>query len=746
LETGVFVSAGQPSRAARAARRLIAVAVVLLAPAAPASADDRAYELVSPPQKNGLDVDPVRSAPTPAGSLLMSAYGDFGGSAGASLNQYLARRRPDGWRTQPLIPAKQGGDPAFWGALNSGVVDVAADDVTSVLSHTQSFGFPDDEEPGQFGRWPDLFRYDLDTLAAEWISRGTTGEDTADVPIYAGASADFQHVVFKTDQPHEPQHPPDEEALYETVGDGLRLVGVVGPDPGVAYPQDVGLGSAHGDYSGGSAHNAVSADGSRIYFTRFEADPGGPLPSSFFHGSTVGSLHLREHSAAAPDGRTIDVADDATYLTATPDGGKAFFTTTAQLVAADADTERDVYDYDVAADAYRLVAQGAGIFARMSDDGGAGILMTVESNASGTESTYRLLSVGEQAVAEVAAIPSGLYDTGLRHAARWACGGLQVTPDGRHAAFATVDALDPADTDAAADTYLYDAATGTLTLASAGGDADVPADPATGLVGANAAPCERSLALERRFVSDDGRRVAFQTDEALVAADVNDRVDVYEYDVADGAVTLVTSGAGERDSRFVALSRDGADLFFVTRERLVAQDTDENADAYTARVGGGFPAVAQPAPPCAEDACQPAGPPAPGFAPLASETHHGPEGTSTTQRRPGPPAAARISVRRLTRAMLRRAARTGRLAVVVRATHAGRLTAVLRAGRRRIARAARSLARAGTVRLTLTLSARARRALARSGRLRLRLVVRHSGVPRPVTRGLTLRVPGVRRG
>jgi hypothetical protein len=697
----------------------------LAAPPAAAITDGRAYELVSPTQKNGLDVDARRTAPTLAGSVLYHAGGDFGDSAGSAANQYVARRGPDGWQTTPVTTKKQG-SRGLWGVY-AGIIDIAQDDITSVLLQAQDFEFSDDDT-GAFTDAPDLFRYHLDTFAVEWLSRGSDGDDAGGFPQYAGASDDFSHVVWANDQPHEPQHPMSgpgsyQEVIYETVGEDVRLVGVMGPAPGVPYPEPTRLGSGTSNYLNGSSHNAVSDDGSRIYFTR--------LTGTDSFGNAVGHLHLREDGSS-----TTDIAEDATFLTAAPDGSKVFFASTEKLVSEDTDSTRDVYEYDVDADAYRFVAEGYGVYARLTADGQNGIVATL---AGGILSLH---AVRGGVVSHVADMPTSLYaidptQSTRAQATHSACLGLQVTPDGRHAAFVTADPLTPEDTDATADMYRYDADDGGLTRVSAGpegGNEELPAHPHNQF-------CDPFVALERRFISDDGRRVGFETAEALVPEDTNERLDVYEYDADSGEVSLVSAGTGDRDSAFVALTPGGEDLFFVTRDRLVTQDGDDNIDLYSARIGGGFPPVPPPARPCAEEECQAPPPPAPGPVSTASETYGGPGSLEPGAPRPEP-APATLTLRRLTAAALRRAVRTGRLVVTLRAGAPGRVTVVLRARGRALARGERTLRAAGTARVTLRLTRAARRALARGRRVRVSLVARHEAVPRAATSRVTLRRAG----
>ena len=88
-----------------------------------------------------------------------------------------------------------------------------------------------------------------------------------------------------------------------------------------------------------------------------------------------------------------------------------------------------------------------------------------------------------------------------------------------------------------------------------------------------------------RFVLDDGT-VFFDTLQSLVAQDANGARDVYEYQ--DGEVTLISGGRADAVSTFADASEDGSDVFFVTDDRLVKQDTDYELDMYDARVGGGI--------------------------------------------------------------------------------------------------------------------------------------------------------------
>lgn len=129
-----------------------------------------------------------------------------------------------------------------------------------------------------------------------------------------------------------------------------------------------------------------------------------------------------------------------------------------------------------------------------------------------------------------------------------------------------------------------------------------------------------------RSVFDSGR-VLFNAFDPLVPADSNGEWDVYQYEptgvgdcvpssagaavvrTGEDCVSLMSSGAAEKESGFVDASANGDDVFFFTSARLSAIDVDQERDIYDARVNGRSdkaPVITE----CAGEACQPfTGPP-----------------------------------------------------------------------------------------------------------------------------------------
>jgi len=96
---------------------------------------------------------------------------------------------------------------------------------------------------------------------------------------------------------------------------------------------------------------------------------------------------------------------------------------------------------------------------------------------------------------------------------------------------------------------------------------------------------------QSRYLSDSGR-LFFNSADSLVPAATNGKMDVYEYEPdgvgscksATGCIALISGGASPHESAFLDASASGGDVFFLTAEKLVAQDHDTAFDVYDAHV------------------------------------------------------------------------------------------------------------------------------------------------------------------
>ena len=122
--------------------------------------------------------------------------------------------------------------------------------------------------------------------------------------------------------------------------------------------------------------------------------------------------------------------------------------------------------------------------------------------------------------------------------------------------FETEESLVAADTDGSFDVYERTGTTTTLV--------------STGSTGGNGA-----FDVFFDDVSTDGLRVFFETEEQLVAGDTDTQTDIYERSA--GTTSLVSAGTpgnGNFAAIFAGISQDGSRVFFETDEALIPADGD----------------------------------------------------------------------------------------------------------------------------------------------------------------------------
>jgi hypothetical protein len=222
-------------------------------------------------------------------------------------------------------------------------------------------------------------------------------------------------------------------------------------------------------------------------------------------------------------------------------------------------------------------------------------------------------------------------------------------------------------------------------------------------------------------MSSDGSRVFFETTQPLVALDTNGTDDVYEWVATGtggcttprGCIYLISTGGSSSPSHFLDATASGNDVFFLARQQLVGQDTDQNLDVYDARVGGGFPQPPPATAPCSGDACRGQPTTTPGEPVAASVTFFGP-GNPT----PGSPTTPRSSTVRV----LTRTVHGSTFFVRVKVPDKGKIT-ISGTGIRTVRR---FIARGGTYRIRVELTRKARSRLRHKGKLKLKVLVAYA--------------------
>jgi hypothetical protein len=496
----------------------------------------------------------------------------------------------------------------------------------------------------------------------------------------------------------------------------------------------------------GTSSRAISADGSRIFWTRTVP----PTSIYLFAGGSSTEITMSQ-CTSKPSCTPSGTSGSGTYWTASTDGSKAFFTSTDQLTddstASPSAALGDLYRYgagtgrlkDLTVDSNAGDAVGADVQGVIgaSNDGSYvyfvanGVLAsgaapgTCRSGAAGATCNLYLWHGGTTTRPPTTTFIATVEDADR---ADWALAmpaflsfRAQVSADGLHLLY-TSTAPAPAGYNANAghsEVYLYDAQSAKRTCMScnpfhaAQGDA-VLAHPSylqPNFVEANAGvPLEAA-----NNMSSDGTRVFFETNDALIPQDTNGTDDVYEWEAdgtgtcatTGGCVALISSGRSSYPSWFENATPSGDDVFFLARDPLVAQDAAGNQALYDARVGGGFPAPATPPPPCSGDVCHGAPTPAPGAPTAATITFVGP-GNATS----GSVTGATVRVRRR---LVKGTSSFVRVTVPA--------SGVITVNGRWLRGVRRGVGRPGTYSLRVALTAQGRRALARRHTLKVKVTV-----------------------
>lgn len=542
--------------------------------------DGRGWEMVSPVDKNGGEVQGfganagggVLQAAAQGEAMTFSSTSSFaaGGQGAPVASQYVSRRTPGGWVAENITA------PLLAGAYEEAPDGVPYRLFASDLGRALMEGTHYPALPGT-GAPPGYANYYLRNAAAAFTAL-LTYPDLAELLLlparfeldFAGASPDLSNIVLSTcaaltaDATEVPggggacdsAHP----NLYRWTPAGMRLLNVLPGDSTGTTPARLAAPAG-----------AISNDGARVYWT------------------DGADLFLREGSRTVPvDGPTGGGA----FQLATPDGAHAFFTKAEHL-----------FRFDVATESSVDLTPGGGV---------KGVLGASTDGARVYFATATAIFLAQGlAITEVAAAPDAVNYPPSTGTAR-------VTADGARLAFVSAaPGLTPYDNADAIDSakfhaqvYLYDVATGLL-CASCNPTGERPTGPASiPAVLANGQGEGATRMYKPRALSADGRRLFFDSPEALVLQDSNGEPDVYEWEAGgtgscakpQGCLQLISSGRGSGGGTFLDASASGADVFFRTDASLVRSDPGA-FDVYDARENGGFPEPSPPIP-CEEDACQ----------------------------------------------------------------------------------------------------------------------------------------------
>jgi hypothetical protein len=638
--------------------------------------DCRAYEQVSPVAKNGLDAlgGPYTTQASLAGDgvsfFSLVPFPVVVGSA--EIPSYLGVSPIGGgdWSSEGLQPR------AAPGSTNDRVVGLTEDLAKTILLAQEPLLAP--------GATPGTNAYVRDNATGSYqlLAPNLGFEEIAFVDSASGDS----RVLFETTANLSTSNIPPVSGfanLYEwnealPVGSRVSLAGVVPPagEPACGGPSEPvceapSEGSFGGPSGGSIGHhytqNTISEDGTLVFFT----------------DRITGFLYMRESVA----GRTVRVSagvSPAEWLAATPSGSFVFYSEGPEL-----------YRFNVVEGKREaLTSGGEGVLGALgiSDDGSyayfvaRGKLATnTNANKEGAINGAANLYEWHEGVTTFIAILTeeanwrGFFNK--ENESKGPAGGSKssrVAPDGKTALFSSKANLTGYPSQGNTEFYVYDAGS----PLSASNPVCVSCNPK----GVAATSGETRLALEgvttdvtpavrtpflTHNLSDAGKRVFFQSEEALVPGDVNGQLDVYEWERADvgscestsaafseqdgGCLYLVSTGQSPQVSFFGNADAEGENVFFFTRQSLVGQDQDENEDLYDARMGGGILAQNPPpsSVPCAEESsCRGASSSVSSmFGTPSSTTFSGPGNLPEQTAGAGPPKRVVTRAEKLTKAL-----------------------------------------------------------------------------------------------
>lgn len=552
--------------------------------------DCRAYELVTPADTNaraplgagGEGGTFATRQVSPAGDKVPfrvegGALPGLGGTGSLVGDPYLASRTPTGWSTAytgpsgaeatAIAPGTTSPDQGylFWWAGVSG---------SAVLAPTTAYvRYPDGHSElvgqGSLGIDPEA--------SGQLISEGG-GQIIFSTGVIKGAAVQL-----------EPEAAPDGTwAVYDRTADGITHVVSLKP--------------------GGSSF--VAGENARFL--------GASIDAEGIAFSAGGTLYLRYRNS-----ETFAIGNGVEFAGVAEGGGRIFYVEDGDLKA-----------FDVSEGVIDFAATGDAIPATVSADGSTAYFISetaiAESGpnpagdepATGEQNLYRSVEgqigfLGTVTDRDVEGQPITAGDgLGLWvMASEFGRLGLvpaRSTPDGKVFLFKSRAALTKYDPEGHAQVYRFDAAENELkclscnpTGAPAISDATLQSESREG--GAEL----YSIWGWPENLRADGRRALFESSEALVAGDGDNRKDVYEWEDQGvgtcqrpgGCIYLVSSPQSSSNEYLWAVSASGDDVFFISSDLLVGADADGTPSIYDARVGGGF--SEETAGECEGEGCRP---------------------------------------------------------------------------------------------------------------------------------------------
>jgi hypothetical protein len=610
----------------------------------------RAYEMVTPVDKDGIDILPQFFAADQAAldgdKFAFTTWAPFG-DAQLSLynNQFIASRGASGWTSHGInLPHEANVKPFYDISFQPGRFSAFSEDLSTGFLYDDALPALD---PAALP-YPYYNHYlwhaadeSVEPLTTELFGAGDSGLGGMG---FQGYSADASHVLFSAAAPLTPDAGNNKKPQVYDYHDGeLELVSVL---PGGGAATNAWAGNASGqiasfnpEYNGesGETRNAISDDGSRIFWMK-----------DYVENRHTGRLYVRvDGETTIPISESVSAAADAAYWMAAADGSQAIFS--AGAPGGLSFEFNSLYRFDVDSETPTLIANQVS-FANgvlgVSEDASRVYFISNEALLPGAvEGEPNLYLDDEGTKTFIATLFSG--DGGpygnVGDVAPTASNGSghnsneisldfsEVSAGGELAVFQSRASLTGYDNTSlvtgkpAIEIYAYDANADQIYCVScnpSGGRPHTGGLPQETHLYEGGFPPDESIRVAAwlptpsrttqipRMLAEDGSHVFFNSFDPLVPHDTNGVEDVYQWVAPgvdgcgedDGCVRLISTGQDPGRSVFIDASENGRDVFFRTAANIDADD-EELIDIYDARVGGGFPHTAEGAG-CLGDACQ----------------------------------------------------------------------------------------------------------------------------------------------
>jgi len=602
--------------------------------------DCRAYEMVSPANKNGANAGFISGSPLIQASEDGSAITYYtnnpivdNASGNPEEDRVLSSSHAGVWSSQDISTAHSSQSGAFVPAeflnfstdLSKAVVEPAASPARQLdVRHNNSgvyepVAVPEGAEPSE--------------------------------PEFLAASPDLNSVVFhpsRFQSEHNGSEPTSARSLYLSRGGQRQLVSVL-PN-GEPFGGFVGgEGRSSGIGLGLVSRNDVSADGTRVFWEAILPGHTHTIHLYVRNLATQGTVQIDAPQGVSEEPEEGEAfGQGAAFQTASVSGGEVFFTDTKRLIRGAEPGDLYVFNVgsgqltDLTAGSTGEAANVQGIVPGASEDGSyiyfvaTGVLSTAantrgEHAVPGGDNLY----VAHHGDSEWSATYIASLSSGDAHDWNGSEVGVnrglatltsRVSPNGHYLAFMSERPLTGYDTVVASaqkpaeEVYEYNAIANAVVCASCNPTLSQPkgildtgelhaefqgnwrgqwiAASVPGWTGARGAYAPH----QSRYLSDSGR-LFFDSPERLVPQDNNGVEDVYEYEPVgvggcgsgsptgsvaayggSGCLGLISGGTGAEESEFVDASETGNDVFFDTSQPLVATDQDTNGDIYDAHV------------------------------------------------------------------------------------------------------------------------------------------------------------------